>query len=298
MANNLVPMVPEGGNTKTPSDKQKRCSPWHSFVFTLNNYSELDWKRFLGSNGSMVPTLCLQEEKESCPHLQGFGKFKGKKRPMQFWKKVLGHDRTHFEKMKGSLAENVAYCTDPEKRLPGGRVYTRGCPEPIVKMTRELCTEQQLAIADKYIEPEDPLFGRYIDWYYEVEGKWGKSITALYMIDQMKATEVSGCKKDVTCGIAKLVEKNENCPPIVICDIPRDGEKYVSYAGLEKIKDGKFFSEKYESGMCRFNKPHIVCFANSPPEYGRMSMDRWRVYNVAKSVTEEVDKELENWALD
>jgi len=113
----------------------------------------------------------------------------------------------------------------------------------------------------------------------------------MYMIDQMNATEVSGCKKDITCGIQKLIEAQGQCPPIVLVDIPRDGAKYVSYAGLEKIKDGKFFSEKYESGMCRFNKPHIVCFANDPPQWESMSLDRWVVFDVNKSVTKEVKQE-------
>ncbi len=288
----VVPVVPEGGNTKTPSGTKKRCSPWKRFTFTLNNYSENDWNSLVGSSGSMVPRLAMQEEDESTPHLQGFGEFEVKKRPSQFWKEVLGHNRTHFEKMKGTLQQNIKYCTDIEKRVEGGRVYMRGCPEPTVLMTRALCRPIQLAIADKYTEREDPLFGRNLHWYFEAEGNWGKSKTATYMIDQMGATELDGAKKDMLCGLRALIEQNGQCPPIVIVDIPRDTDtKYVSYAGLEKIKDGKFFSPKYESGMCRFNIPHIVVFSNDPPMWERMSLDRWKVFNVTKSVTDEIQQE-------
>ncbi len=274
-----------------------RMTQWVKCVFTLNNYTQDDIKNFIGSSGDEVPKLCFQQEEEACPHLQGFCVFNKKRRPVQYWEPILGHARTHFEKMKGSLTQNVNYCTDLEKRIPDGFVYTRGCPKPTVLMTRELCWPIQLEIADKYIKDEDPLFGRQLHWYYEEKGNWGKSQTATYMIDQMGATEVSGCKKDITLGICKLIEKQGQCPPIVLVDIPRDGAGYVSYGGLEKIKDGKFFSEKYESGMCRFNRPHIICFANEPPCYDKMSLDRWVVFNVDESATIPLPEHVP-WSLD
>ncbi len=295
----IDPVVPEGGNANSPSGKKKQSSPWYKAVFRLSNYTQEDIKNFISSDSSIVPKMCFQEEDgrpknpNGTPHLQGMVVFqRGKKhRPAGLFKKWLGHEKTHWEKMKFPLANSIFYCTNPAKRIPGGMMYSRGLPKATVPMTRELCYPIQLEIADKYIEDEDPLFGRKLHWYYEREGNWGKSQTAMYMIDQMNATEVSGCKKDITCGIQKLIEAQGQCPPIVLVDIPRDGAKYVSYAGLEKIKDGKFFSEKYESGMCRFNKPHIVCFANDPPQWESMSLDRWVVFDVNKSVTKEVKQE-------
>ena len=309
MKRKVDPVDPKLGNTKSfgakrrkrVKNKDARETLWKRCLFTLNNYTQDDIKTLTGSNGSEVPTLCFQEEEEGCKHLQGFMIFAVKKRPVKYWTPIMGHNRTSFRVMSGSVVKNVAYCTDLVKRIPDGYVYTRGCPEPTVLMTRELCYPIQLAIADKYIEKEDPLFGRYLHWYYEETGNWGKSQTATYMIDQMEATEVSGCKKDVTCGIQKLIEKRGQCPPIVIVDIPRDSASYVSYGGLELIKNGKFFSEKYESGMCRFNRPHIICFANTPPAYEKMSLDRWKVWNVDKSVTQELTAEemgITGWALD
>lgn len=293
------PVVPEGGNAISPSGKKKQTAPWYRACFRLSNYTQEDIENFISSSSSIVPKMCFQEEDGrpknpgGTPHLQGFVVFAPKKkyRPVQLFKQWIGHDRTNWRKMKGSVASNIGYCSDPVKRIPGGICYSRGLPKATVKMTRELARPLQLEIADKYIKNEDPLFGRELHWYYEEKGNWGKSMTALYMIDQMGATEVSGAKKDVCFGIQKLIETHGQCPPIVIVDIPRDGAKYVSYAGLEKIKDGKFFSEKYESGMARFNKPHIICFANTPPQWECMSLDRWRVFDVNKSVTKEIQQE-------
>ncbi len=273
--------------------KKKRKSPSNFWQFTLNNYTQEDIKNLEGADGAEITHMVFQTEDApttGTPHLQGFTKWSRRVRPMEFGWELMGHKRLSW-KHKGrnqTVANRVQYCSDPNKRNADNYLYVRGfvVPEPLKKMTREMCRPLQLEIADKYIEKEDELFGREIHWYFEEEGKWGKTQTALYMIDQMGATLVSGARKDVCFGICKLVEKQGACPPIVIVDIPKDGSKFVSYAGLEKIKDGAFFSEKFESGMCRFNKPHIVCFANEPPNYEKMSIDRWKVFNVNVSVTE------------
>ncbi len=61
-------------------------------------------------------------------------------------------------------------------------------------------------------------------------------------------------------------------------------EDYVSYQALEEIKDGIFFSGKYEGGMKIFNSPHVICFANFSPAEHKLSGDRWVVEEVSKNV--------------
>jgi len=95
------------------------------------------------------------------------------------------------------------------------------------------------------------------------------------MIDQMEALEVAGANADILCGINKMIEIRGGINPIIIFDVPRTNSNHVSYQAIEQIKNGKFFSPKYESGMCRFNKPHIVIFANEPPNTSMLSEDRW-----------------------
>jgi hypothetical protein len=54
---------------------------------------------------------------------------------------------------------------------------------------------------------------------------------------------------------------------------------------MENVKDGLFFSTKYESGMVRYNPPHVIVFANVPPDVTKMSADRW----VIKEIGPEAD---------
>jgi hypothetical protein len=81
-------------------------------------------------------------------------------------------------------------------------------------------------------------------------------------------------------GIVKYIEKHGFAPTSVIIDIPRSRLDYVSYTAIEEIKNGCFFSTKYESDMVVFNSPHIICFANAYPETSQMSADRWKIYEI------------------
>ncbi len=144
---------------------------------------------------------------------------------------------------------------------------------------------EQLAIADKYAEDEDALFGREIHWYWEVTGGWGKTILAKFMVDTMEAIVLSGTNKDCLYAVAKILETDEAGPPIIIFDVPRCNEGHVSYQAIESLKNGLFFSGKYESTMVRFNSPHILIFSNYYPDITKMSSDRWKIYDLEDSMT-------------
>jgi len=311
----IVPVVPGAGNANSAPGSPEQTSPWKNFCFRLSNYTQEDIEKLCSSNSSNVPQLGFQEEdvdkdgKETTPHLQGFGVFNTKRRPVAFWEPVMGHNRTHFEVMKGRVVHNVEYCTSEfyqypgtkelvRKRKIGGFVYKRNCPRPLVKMTRAHLTEQQKGIVDKYKEFEDPLFGRQIHWYWEPQGEWGKTKTQKYMCHNMDATLVGGKKADMFYALAQLKLMTGEVPPIVIINLVKDTDmKYVSYAGMESIKDGLFFSKKFKSGMCMFNSPHLLVFANEPPDLSRFtegtSKHRCDVFPLTAAAEESTD-----WAVD
>lgn len=265
-----------GGNKQTPPiDDIPKCSfQAKNWVMTWNNYPDNIFELL----EQTICPLCLkyvfgkEVGAEGTPHIQGAFVLKSKKRQDTLWN-IMG-DVMYLNKMQGRWNDQK-YCIKD-----GNYISNVKLPSPLVKITKNMLREEQKNIADLFTEREDPLFGRKIFWFWEPIGNWGKSVLTTYMIDQMDATEVSGKNADVLCGIASLVEKTGECPPIVIYDIPRCNHGAVSYQSLEKLKDGKFFSGKYESGMVRFNKPHIICFANEPPETSKLSKDRWVIKNL------------------
>lgn len=256
-----------GGNTKPP-----QCSPSIRWCFTFNNYNDGD----VNDISSKVPNLCKRyiigkEVGESgTPHLQGYVEFIKKCRP-----KNLFSEKIHWEKAKGSALDNANYCSKD-----GNVILLRGMPRPVIKMEYHILYDWQKEIVDKYKEHEDPLFGREIHWYFETKGNVGKSVLCKYLIDNCDALVISGNQNDIKHGIASWIEKRGEAPPIVVLNIPRASEGYISYPALEQIKDGFFFSGKYEGGMCRFNSPHIICFANHQPDYTNLSQDRWCVFHL------------------
>ncbi len=298
MKRKIVPVVPESGNASTdsetnkppPKKRKKQSSPWRSFVFRLSNYTQQDIDKLVCSNSSTIYKMGFQEEdtdeagQPTTAHLQGFGQWsqnkKVKKRPVPVFEEILGHKRTHFDVMKGSVMDNVMYCTSEfyegrRKRKIGGFVYTRNCPRPLVKMSYEHLNEDQQIIINRYKDYEDPLFGREIHWYWEPDGEWGKTKTQKYMIDNMGATMVGGKKSDMFYALSELSLQTGEIPPIVIINLVKDTDmRYVSYAGMESIKDGCFFSKKFKSGMCRFNSPHLLVFANEPPDLSRFTIGK------------------------
>lgn len=273
--------------------KKKQSSPAKNWCFTLNRYSPEDVNRLrLWASGTdEVVGLAFQGElgEEKTPHLQGHIAFKLKVRPIKKFQKVLGHTRTHLELRKGSIAQNQEYCLDPAKRQLGGPRFNHGFPELLVRVKKHHLRPNQIKIINLFREPEDALYGRKVYWFYEKAGAWGKSFVCKFMVDEMGAYVVSGKNKDVLSTIAKLVQDTGGGPPIIIFDVPRVNEGHVSYQAMESIKNGLFYSGKYEGAMVRMNSPHLIVFSNAEPDRSKLSADRWVIRNLRQGEPEVQD---------
>lgn len=69
-------------------------------------------------------------------------------------------------------------------------------------------------------------------------------------------------------------------PRVVFIDCPREKLDFFSYTFLEKLKDGRFLSTKYETKLVRFARPHVVVMMNDDPIRAKMSNDRFIVMNL------------------
>ena len=71
---------------------------------------------------------------------------------------------------------------------------------------------------------------------------------------------------------------------LVAFNLTRTTTERVNYEAIEALKDGLFFSGKYESETKVFDSPKLVIMSNSLPCYESMSMDRWDVYELKSGV--------------
>lgn len=91
-----------------------------------------------------------------------------------------------------------------------------------------------------------------------------------------------GSAGDMKYAAARFRELTGFYPAIVCANVARS-DKFTSSSAkaLEAIKDGVFFSGKYESGMTNtWAAPIVIVFANRKPLVSAFSRDRWRVYHI------------------
>jgi hypothetical protein len=255
-----------GGNTISPP--RKRVSPSKYWCFTFNNYTKDELDQMVHTFEDMAVKYVFGREvgDSGTPHLQGYIECPTKIRPLEKFKTK----KIHWEKRRGTSAQNITYCTKD-----GDYASNMKIPRPLMKVTKSDLRKEQIDIANLFVKPEEK-FGRSIYWFWESRGAWGKTVLATYMVDQMGAIVVSGKAADAGYAVQMYIEEHGTGPDIVIMDIPRTKSAcYISYESLENIKNGLFFSGKYKGNMVRFNRPHLIVFANEPPEMERMSGDRW-----------------------
>jgi hypothetical protein len=277
----------EGGNTKPPpksSEKtlKKQDSARKNWCFTLNNYTEKEYEdilRFFRSDSSNIWIVGKETGDEGTPHLQMFCSF-AKKIRFTALKKLS--TRMHVEPCRGSKADNMKYCAKEGDYETNGRI-----PKELVKMTIDRMSGWQLKALEFFAEDEDPLDGRDIWWIWEPTGRRGKSQLATYLVDQKDWIILGGKAADMKYAVQQYCEVNGEGPPGIVIDCPRSMVEYLSFGGIEDIKNGCFFSGKYEGGTVRFNRPHVLIFANTEPELTKdgadvISLDRWKIREIVE----------------
>lgn len=263
--------VPEDlGNSISKSSKQ--ISPSKRWCFVLNNYTELEEKFVCSKITSVCSRGFFSKEvgESGTPHLQGYLELSTKGRPLS--SKLFGNcDRIHWIKAKGSLEDNMEYCSKQNEFC-----FKYGpLPQPIY--CPEIYGWQTKILKDKILGDIDQ---RKITWLWEPTGGFGKSSFVRYCVIKHNALICSGRLPDLKYLIKVYKDKHSVYPETILFDIPRTNLNYISYQGLEEIKNGVFASTKYECETICMNFPRLICFANAEPDYKKLSLDRYEVINV------------------
>ena len=125
-------------------------------------------------------------------------------------------------------------------------------------------------------EPDD----RTVHWFWEGKGGTGKTSLCKFLVVTFGAIILGGKAADIKMGILNYTQQNGHTPDLIVVNFTRSQEDYISYEGLESIKDMCFFSGKYEGGMVCGPSPQLICFANFTPDASKMSADRWNVVEI------------------
>lgn len=189
--------------------------------------------------------------------------------------KNLLPNSSHIEPCKDFFA-SWNYCRKADTRVEGPIDHTNWKQYTVLNQFL-LCEPKQWQKDILSIIHTKPC-NRTIYWFWESKGGVGKTTFTKHLCLRYNALYLGGCSNDIKFAITQFLEKN--VLEICVFDFARSLEKYISYEALESVKNGIFFSGKYTSNMVIYNVPHVICFANFPPNTSKLSEDRWKIIEI------------------
>lgn len=264
-----------------------------TWAFTLNNPVGPEYEGIADRLERAGAQFVFQEEtgETGTIHYQGCCRFPNQRRFNMV--KALISSRAHLEKARGRWKSNVRYCSKDDSRT--GDRWTNLSEEFIASCHPEVPVPPRDPLEGVQLYPwqqevmdlvEDAPDDRRIWWIYEEEGNAGKTTMAKHLcLTKPGAIYVGGKASDIKYAVQQMKVK----PRLILWDIPRSMEQFVSYQGIEEVKNGIFFSGKYEGGMVLYDPPHVFVFANFPPDRYKLSLDRWGIRRIVAGALDDPD---------
>ena len=278
----------EDGVGNTNSTPTKESKAW---FFTYNNCDDDQKDQLIEyfKSKKQCSYMCQYEcgEEEGTLHLQGCFKALS---ATKFTTLKNKFPKVHWERCR-SWEKSGQYCCKEKTRVDGPwcspdmRVLVRATIEDPL-YGKELYEYQKYILDLLKEKPDD----RKVYWFWEEDGNVGKSalVKHIYLNNKDHTVIAGGKGNDVRNQINMHVNGNEKKGiagkdlNIAILDISRTNEDYVSYEVIEQIKNGLLYSGKYEGGICCFNSPHVIIFANFKPKEETLSADRWVIKEIGQ----------------
>lgn len=270
-----------GGNIKTPASNDNfQSNKWFgTYHLDEKNPINIVFERIEQHIIPLCSKYVFAEEygkSGASPHIQFAFILKDKSRMRRTALQKLFGKNIFLDRMKGTIEQSAAYCSKECNKI----ITNVSKPKPLKPLACEnnLYEWQKNIIEILNTEPDD----RTIYWIHGPSGNNGKTTFCKYIHRFFKnVIMLSGKSADMKNGIIEF-EKSTGClPEIILINIPKSfNNEYLSYTGIEEVKDMFFYSGKYEGGMVNGNSPHVFIFSNTVPDLCKMSADRWNIIHI------------------
>ena len=278
-------MSKKTGTTGTP---KKTASPCCVYDFTL--FDEITQAEVRKTLSILCKKYCFQLEKGEQTeklHFQGRMSLKNKKRMTELINqlKELGWTKYHVSITSKECRDNNFYVSKEETRVDGpftneNEVYI---PSDVLKMTTLRPWQQSL------LDTLTPYSERSVDIVYDPIGNNGKSQISRYLMSYHDAESLPFCNdyKDIMRMAYDVGPKK-----IYIIDLPRAISKeklFQFFSGVETLKSGYCFDDRYKFTRRLFEKPRVCIFTNTYPDISLMSNDMWNIWTINNSKLEKLE---------
>jgi len=263
-------------------ERDNGCCVW-DFTHPCDG-TNVEWENMKKAMNEECKKWCFQLEKSinDYMHYQGRVSFKVKKR-LSGAKKVFG-DATHWSQTSKANKDNFYYVEKSETRFAGP---WKSDDEPI-ELPRQLKVIEekgfmpwQKTVYDSIMYTWD---SRTVNVIIDFAGNKGKGTFVLYLHAKKIAARIPPFKdlKDMSRAVMRLSKRK-----CYFIDIPRalDSRKMTEmWAGIETIKDGLVYDDRYKYEETMMDSPHIWVFMNSMPNEHCLSRDRWRYWSINQNL--------------
>lgn len=169
-----------------------------------------------------------------------------------------------------------AKSTGWEYEKKDGQYFCSDDNDKILRRRYGRFTPEQQLILNLANESDD----RQVIVWYDNQGRVGKSFftSAIWERRMGYYIQPSNTAKGLMQDVASEVINNGK-KPIIVIDIPRTW-KWTDdlYFAIEKIKDGLIKETRYKSETINIVGTAVIIMCNSMPTVGKLSADRWVIY--------------------
>lgn len=253
----------EGGNSNSPSDK--RCIPAKYWCLTWNNYIKEQMETLIDKceKDNIKYVFGREVALTGTPHIQGYLEAPKKIRPLEKFGKG-----GHWEKAISGRDANIMYCTKGGDYETNFVLPYKGIDLP------NSWNENQLSFLTYFEDAKKVVNDREILWVYGGyhTGK-SKLCKTICFKNNKTARLVYGTCRDALFSIDEDTK-------IVCINIVKDGS--INYSLLEQLKDGMWYSTKYEGKMILMDPPIVCIFSNQLPDGDRIDINRIKLFNLSE----------------
>lgn len=256
---------------RNTSKNVPRARRW---IAVINNWSENDIEKIV-SLSQCNYIIGKEVGEQGTKHLQCYLEFPNQMR-FNTLKRYL--PTAHLEKAKMSAQANLEYCSKD-----GNYITNMKIPKKLKIISKDSLYPWQLDIENLvHEEPDD----RTIHWYWDKKGGAGKTALIKRLVHLYPWITYSTCTKS-----ADIVTQADSMISCYLFNFSRSCKDFDPYGAIEQLKDGLVSNCKLQKKTVNIlmNPPHIICFANKPPNIKKLSEDRWKIVRLDEESDDEDD---------